>query len=207
MKKKKIILLGALLVCSLCMLTACGNNDTNRAADETDTGIEEDMTTDELVPDGEEVVPYDDDRNQDGVADEQTDPADRTGDENAEGGRGKNSTEDGLLDDQEDHTGDSDMNQKKDNAENDSNADDGNTKNSDGMNDSDSNTDTDGNNSDENNSNANNTDGNNSNARTGSQENDTVSGELGNAVRDLGDGIGNVVEDTGDAIGNAAEGR
>ena len=35
----------------------------------------------------------------------------------------------------------------------------------------------------------------------------TVSGELGNSVRDLGEGVGNAVEDVGDAVGNAAEGR
>lgn len=35
----------------------------------------------------------------------------------------------------------------------------------------------------------------------------TVSGELGNAVKDIGDGVGDAVEDTGDAVGNAVEGR
>ena len=35
----------------------------------------------------------------------------------------------------------------------------------------------------------------------------TVSGELGNSVKDLGEGVGNAVEDVGDAVGNAAEGR
>nr|WP_296158079.1 hypothetical protein [uncultured Blautia sp.] len=35
----------------------------------------------------------------------------------------------------------------------------------------------------------------------------TVSGELGNGVKDLGDGIGDAVEDVGDAVGNAVEGR
>ena len=41
----------------------------------------------------------------------------------------------------------------------------------------------------------------------GDNDNGTVSGALGNGVRDLGDGVGNAVEDVGDAIGNAAEGR
>ena len=35
----------------------------------------------------------------------------------------------------------------------------------------------------------------------------TVSGELGNSVKDLGDGVGDAVEDVGDAVGNAVEGR
>ena len=35
----------------------------------------------------------------------------------------------------------------------------------------------------------------------------TVSGALGNGVRDLGEGVGDAVEDVGDAVGNAAEGR
>ena len=35
----------------------------------------------------------------------------------------------------------------------------------------------------------------------------TVSGELGNSVKDLGEGVGNAVEDVGDAVGNATEGR
>ena len=35
----------------------------------------------------------------------------------------------------------------------------------------------------------------------------TVSGELGNAVKDIGNGVGDAVEDTGDAVGNAVEGR
>ena len=35
----------------------------------------------------------------------------------------------------------------------------------------------------------------------------TVSGELGNAVKDVGDGVGDAVEDVGDAVGNAVEGR
>ena len=40
------------------------------------------------------------------------------------------------------------------------------------------------------------------------RENDgTVSGELGNSVRDLGDGVGDAVEDVGDAVGNAVDGR
>ena len=34
-----------------------------------------------------------------------------------------------------------------------------------------------------------------------------VSGELGNSVKDLGEGVGNAVEDVGDAVGNATEGR
>lgn len=33
------------------------------------------------------------------------------------------------------------------------------------------------------------------------------SGELGNSVKDLGEGVGNAVEDVGDAVGNATEGR
>ena len=36
---------------------------------------------------------------------------------------------------------------------------------------------------------------------------DTISGELGNSVKDLGDGVGNAVEDLGDAADNAVEGR
>ena len=36
---------------------------------------------------------------------------------------------------------------------------------------------------------------------------DTVSGALGNGVKDLGDGVGDAVEDVGDAAGNAVEGR
>ena len=35
----------------------------------------------------------------------------------------------------------------------------------------------------------------------------SISGELGNSVKDLGEGVGNAVEDVGDAVGNAAEGR
>lgn len=35
----------------------------------------------------------------------------------------------------------------------------------------------------------------------------TVSGELGNSVKDIGDGVGNAVEDMGDAVKNAADGR
>lgn len=35
----------------------------------------------------------------------------------------------------------------------------------------------------------------------------TVSGELGNGVKDLGNGVGDAVEDVGDAVGNAVEGR
>ena len=39
-------------------------------------------------------------------------------------------------------------------------------------------------------------------------ENDgTVSGELGDSVKDLGDGVGNAVDDIGNAVGNAVEGR
>ena len=36
---------------------------------------------------------------------------------------------------------------------------------------------------------------------------DTISGEIGNSVKDLGDGVGNAVKDMGDAVDNAAEGR
>ena len=35
----------------------------------------------------------------------------------------------------------------------------------------------------------------------------TVSGELGDSVKDLGDGVGNAVDDIGNAVGNAVEGR
>lgn len=43
---------------------------------------------------------------------------------------------------------------------------------------------------------------------TAADNNDgTVSGALGNGVRDLGEGVGDAVEDVGDAVGNAAEGR
>ena len=43
---------------------------------------------------------------------------------------------------------------------------------------------------------------------TATDNNDgTVSGALGNGVRDLGEGVGDAVEDVGDAVGNAAEGR
>ena len=35
----------------------------------------------------------------------------------------------------------------------------------------------------------------------------TVSGALGDGVKDLGDGIGDAVEDVGDAVGNAMEGQ
>ena len=39
-------------------------------------------------------------------------------------------------------------------------------------------------------------------------ENDgTVYGELGDSVKDLGDGVGNAVDDIGNAVGNAVEGR
>lgn len=39
-------------------------------------------------------------------------------------------------------------------------------------------------------------------------ENDgTVSGELGDSVKDLGDGVSNAVDDIGNAVGNAVEGR
>ena len=39
-------------------------------------------------------------------------------------------------------------------------------------------------------------------------ENDgTVSGELCDSVKDLGDGVGNAVDDIGNAVGNAVEGR
>ena len=34
----------------------------------------------------------------------------------------------------------------------------------------------------------------------------TVAGELGNGVKDLGDGVGDAVEDVGDAVGNALDG-
>ena len=37
MKKWKAILMGTLLVLTLCMLTACGNNNGNNAADESGT--------------------------------------------------------------------------------------------------------------------------------------------------------------------------
>ena len=43
--------------------------------------------------------------------------------------------------------------------------------------------------------------------RIGSNNDGTVSGELGNSVKDLGEGVGNAVEDVGDAVGNATEGR
>ena len=43
--------------------------------------------------------------------------------------------------------------------------------------------------------------------RSTDRNDDTVSGELGNSVKDLGEGVGNAVEDVGDAVGNAAEGR
>lgn len=36
--------------------------------------------------------------------------------------------------------------------------------------------------------------------------NGTVAGELGNGVKDLGDGVGDAVEDVGDAVGNALDG-
>ena len=43
---------------------------------------------------------------------------------------------------------------------------------------------------------------------TATDNNDgTVSGALGNGVRDLGEGVGDAVEDVGDAVGHAAEGR
>lgn len=43
---------------------------------------------------------------------------------------------------------------------------------------------------------------------TGNKGNDgTVSGELGDSVKDLGDGVGNAVDDIGNAVGNAVEGR
>ena len=42
---------------------------------------------------------------------------------------------------------------------------------------------------------------------TDNKNNDgTVAGELGNGVKDLGDGVGDAVEDVGDAVGNALDG-
>ena len=42
---------------------------------------------------------------------------------------------------------------------------------------------------------------------TDNRNNDgTVAGELGNGVKDLGDGVGDAVEDVGDAVGNALDG-
>ena len=35
----------------------------------------------------------------------------------------------------------------------------------------------------------------------------TVSGALGDGVKDLGDGVGDAVEDVGDAVENAVDGR
>ena len=41
----------------------------------------------------------------------------------------------------------------------------------------------------------------------GTKNDGTVSGELGDSVKDLGDGVGNAVDDIGNAVGNAVEGR
>lgn len=41
----------------------------------------------------------------------------------------------------------------------------------------------------------------------GTENDGTVSGELGDSVKDLGDGVGNAVDDIGNAVGNAVEGR
>lgn len=132
MKKMKIILPGALLVFSLCMLTACGNNDKNRASDETDLGIENDMTTDELVPDGDMNSTVDP------TGDPIVDPTDP------------------LLDD-ENENGNKDNKNNQNNKNNNQDANENNTKD-DKVNDS-----------------------------TNDTGDDNVSGELGNAVKDIGD--------------------
>ena len=44
--------------------------------------------------------------------------------------------------------------------------------------------------------------------RDGNDTNDgSVTGELGDSVKDLGEGVGNAVEDVGDAARNAVDGR
>lgn len=51
------------------------------------------------------------------------------------------------------------------------------------------------------------TEGTGDNAAGNNGNDGTVSGELGDSVKDLGDGVGNAVDDIGNAVGNAVEGR
>ena len=62
-----------------------------------------------------------------------------------------------------------------------------------------------GNNNAGDNNNANNT--NTTDTQPDTDNDGTVSGELGDSVKDLGDGVGNAVDDIGNAVGNAVEGR
>lgn len=142
MKKVKSILAGTFLVLALCMTTACGEDTTDNAADESEIMKEDENAADDSVME--------------------------------EGNIDSNTEKDNAVEDQDmqkDKTNDNDGDVEEPDPENT----DEETMNG-----------TDENNKDD--------DG-------------TVSGELGNSVKDIGDGVGNAIEDVGDAVDNAADGR
>lgn len=146
MKKMKRVLIGTLLVFSLCMLTACGN-DNNNAADEVPNNTNDVM-----------------DNVEDGTAeDNKLDDAGNNGtDKNAADG---NVTDDTAVPDDADNAGDGAV--PGDNV----------------------------------------TDNNNSVSGAIGEGVEELGDGVADGVRDVGDGVGDAVEGVGDAVDNAANGR
>ena len=147
MKKMKRMLIGTLLVFTLCMLTACGN-DNNNAADEVQNNANEDV--------------IDKDNVEDGTAEDEK--LDDTGDSVNNGADGAG-TADTAVPDDAGTAGDADV--PGDNV----------------------------------------TDNNNSVSGALGEGVEELGDGVADGVRDVGEGVGNAVEDVGDAVDNAANGR
>ena len=147
MKKMKRMLIGTLLVFTLCMLTACGN-DNNNAADEVQNNANEDVIDKDNVEDGT-------------AEDEKLDDAGDSVNNGADGA----GTADTAVPDDAGTAGDADV--PGDNV----------------------------------------TDNNNSVSGALGEGVEELGDGVADGVRDVGEGVGNAVEDVGDAVDNAANGR
>ena len=147
MKKTKRMLISALLVFTLCMLTACGN-DNNNAADEVQNNANEDAIDKDNVEDGT-------------AEDEKLDDAGDSVNNGADGA----GTADTAVPDDAGTAGDADV--PGDNV----------------------------------------TDNNNSVSGALGEGVEELGDGVADGVRDVGEGVGNAVEDVGDAVDNAANGR
>ena len=142
MKKMKRMLIGTLLVFTLCMLTACGN-DNNNAADEVQNNANEDAIDKDNVENG----PAEDENMVDDAGDSVNNGADT------------------AVPDDAGTAGDADV--PGDNV----------------------------------------TDNNNSVSGALGEGVEELGDGVADGVRDVGEGVGNAVEDVGDAVDNAANGR